>query len=333
MEQVARLANVSVTTVSRVLNNPLTVSKDTRDRVLSVIKSLNYEPNFLGRSLRKTQTNVVLVLVHDVDNPFFSDIIKGVENVANVYDYSVIMANNHGSKEIGNRYFNMLRNHLIDGIILLSSELEAAELDKLADEYPLVQLVEFIEDSKACAIYIDYGQATRELMEVFIADGRKKIAFINTNICPIISTKIKHQAYLACLQKHGLEVLTPEPHPLIEFGYESSYQITQDILKSHPDVDAIFCCSDLIAAGAIAACQQAGRIVPTDVAISGFDNLYYSEINNPTITTVSHDTVNLGLVAMEFIIKMINHQEIETNRHILPHEIIYRQSMLPTTDK
>ena len=326
MEQVARLASVSPATVSRVLNNPETVSLDTRERVLKAIKSLDYEPNYLGRFLRTTQTSLVLVLVHSIDNPFFANIVIGIENIAAVYDYNVLMANNHGSKEIGNRFISMMKNHLIDGIILLSNELEVAELDNLAAEYPLVQVIEYNKKSKADAICIDYYKASRELMDNFVALGRKKIAFINTNEMPIISSDEKYQAYLDCLKENRLPVLTKPPLVLREFGYETSYEITVDLLKKHRDLDAIFTCSDMIAAGACAACHDNGKRVPEDVAVTGFDDIFYAKINSPTITTVSHDTFNLGFTAMNHIIKKINGEKPEENRIILPYEIIYRES-------
>ena len=326
MEQVARLANVSPATVSRVLNNPVTVSLDTRERVLKAIKSLDYEPNFLGRFLRTTQTNIVLVLVHSIDNPFFADIVNGIENIATVYDYNVIMANNHGSKEIGNRFISMMKNHLIDGIILLSNELDVGELDNLAAEYPLVQVIEYNKQSKADAICIDYYKASRELMDNFVALGRRNIAFINTNEMPIISTNEKYQAYLDCLGENGFPILTKPPLSLEEFGYDTSYEITVKLLKKHPQLDAIFTCSDMIAAGACAACQDHGKRVPEDIAISGFDDIFYAKINSPTITTVSHDTFNLGFTAMNHILKKINDEKPENNRIILPYEIIYRES-------
>jgi len=326
MEQVAKLANVSVATVSRVLNNPDTVNEDTRNRVLEVIKNLNYEPNILGRSLRKTQTNVVLVLVHAIDNPFFSEIVNGIENVARVYDYDVIMANNHGSKEIGNRYIGMLKNRLIDGIILLSNELDSKELDNLSSMFPIVQVIEYNKESTACAICIDYYQASKEIIDNFITQGRKKIAFINTNICPIVSTEQKYQAYIDSLKENKLQVVTQNIQPLMEFGFDNGYQITIDLLKRNPDLDAIFTCSDMIASGAIAACKKYKREVPKDIAVSGFDDIFYSRINDTPITTVSHDTFNLGLTAMNIIIKMILHEELQTNRFILPHQVIYRES-------
>ena len=326
MEQVARLANVSTATVSRVLNHPATVSEDTRNRVLDAIKSLDYEPNFLGRFLRTTQTNLVLVLVHAIDNPFFAEIVNGIENIASVYDYNVMMANNHGSKEIGNRYIAMLKNQLIDGIILLSNELEAGELDSIANEYPLVQVIAYNQASTACAICIDYYNASREIMENFVALNRKTIAFINTNESPIISTDDKYQAYYDCLKANNLEIVTKPPLELREFGFQTSYNLTLELLKRHPQLDAIFTCSDMIAAGAISACLDLNRRVPQDVAISGFDDIFYSRINKPSITTVSHDTFNLGLTAMSMILKRINKEELENNRVVLPYEVIYRES-------
>lgn len=188
IKQVAKAAHVSVATVSRVINNPTSVNKETRAKVLQTIKDLNYTPNFIGRSLRKTKTNLILVLVHAIDNPFFAKIISGIESNAHLYNYDVIIANNYGSKELGDRYIQMLRHHYIDGIILLSSELSRNELEAIANEYPLVQVVEYHKLAKANAICIDYYRATYELMENFIHQGKKNIGFISANIRQIIST-------------------------------------------------------------------------------------------------------------------------------------------------
>lgn len=325
MEQVAKIANVSVATVSRVLNNPNSVSPDTRQRVQDVIKKLNYEPNLLGRSLRKTETNLILVLLHAIDNPFFSKIIRGIENIAHIYNYDVIVANNYGDRQLGEHYVDFLRSRLVDGVILLSNEFTAEEMDRLSANYPVVQTIEYNPASQAPAITIDYYQASCDLMEHLISLGRKQIAFINANDRPIISTDEKYRAYVDTLTKYQLPVIT-QATDITTFGYFTAKEKTSDILKSNPKLDGIFACSDLLACGAIDCCLDQGYRVPEDIAVVGFDNIFYSEIFKPSITTISHNSFNLGLKSMEVMLQLINGEKLTTTHLVLPHKMYIRQS-------
>jgi LacI family transcriptional regulator, repressor for deo operon, udp, cdd, tsx, nupC, and nupG len=325
MEQVAKIANVSVATVSRVLNNPNSVSPDTRQRVQDVIKKLNYEPNLLGRSLRKTETNLILVLLHAIDNPFFSKIIRGIENIAHIYNYDVIVANNYGDRQLGEHYVDFLRSRLVDGVILLSSEFTAEELDRLTANYPVVQTIEYNPDSNAPAITIDYYQASCELMEHLISLGKHNIAFLNANDRPIISTDEKFRAYIDTLNKYQLPIITKSTE-IATFGYFTAKDKTNELLKNHPTIDAIFACSDMLACGAIDACLANQLKVPEDVAVVGFDNIAYSEIFKPSITTISHNSFNLGLKSMEVMLQLINGEKLTNHHLILPHKLYIRQS-------
>lgn len=138
IQQVASLARVSVATVSRVINQSANVSEATRQRVELAIQRLNYQPNAMGTFLRKDKTNMILVLVHSVDNPFFSMIIQGIENIAHHNNYNVLICTTYGDREREKHYVKMLRNHYVDGMILISNTLQLDEINDLNQSYPVV---------------------------------------------------------------------------------------------------------------------------------------------------------------------------------------------------
>ena len=220
IQQVASLARVSVATVSRVINQSANVSEATRQRVELAIQRLNYQPNAMGTFLRKDKTNMILVLVHSVDNPFFSMIIQGIENIAHHNNYNVLICTTYGDREREKHYVKMLRNHYVDGMILISNTLQLEEINDLNQSYPVVQTIEYVPGSKAPYFSVDFYKASFELMEHLIATGRRNIAYVHTGSTQIVSNIEKYRAYKDVLNKHGLPVLC-EVSEEYYFGYIS----------------------------------------------------------------------------------------------------------------
>ena len=325
IEQVAKVANVSVATVSRVINNSALVSEKTRKKVEAAIKRLNYEPNFLGRSLRQSETNMILALVHGIDNPFFSQIIRGIENVAHAHGVNVLICTTYGDRIREAHYLEMLRRRYVDGAILLSSCMEAFELDKLDENYPIVQVIENLPESKAISVSIDYYQASAQLMEHLIASGHHNIGFIHTGLQSIVSSTEKFRAYTDVLNNNNLPVLS-ESINFNEFGFESGKKMIGRLLDEHPDIDAVFTASDLVACGVINEIEKRGIRVPEDIAVTGFDNTIYANINKPRITTVDQNSFELGSKAMELLLQKIHGVPLDRLHVQVGHRLIIQGS-------
>lgn len=326
IQQVASLARVSVATVSRVINQSANVSELTRQRVELAIQRLNYQPNAMGTFLRKDKTNMILVLVHSVDNPFFSMIIQGIENIAHHNNYNVLICTTYGDREREKHYVKMLKNHFVDGMILISNTLQLEEINDLNHSFPVVQTIEYVPDSSVPYYSVDFYKASFELMEHLIVSGRKNIAYVHTGSTQIISNIEKYRAYKDALNKHGLPVLC-EASEEYYFGYISGKAVASVLLNENPNIDAFFATSDLTAVGIIDEIRSRNLKIPEDISVVGFDNTIFSSVSQPAITTVELNTYELGCKAMELLLRRIEKPEtMDTTAHILPFHLIIKES-------
>ncbi len=326
IQQVASLAKVSVATVSRVINNSAGVSKKTRFKVEQAIERLKYQPNAMGTFLRKDKTNMILVLVHSVDNPFFSMIIQGIENIAHHNNYNVLICTTYGDRAREQHYVKMLRNHYVDGMILISNTLNLEEINDLNTNYPLVQVIEYLPESKAPYYSVDFYKASYDLMEHLIENGCKNIAYVHTGSTHIISHIEKYRAYQDVLTKHNLPVLS-KTNDEYYFGFISAKSVAALLLDENPQIDGFFATSDLIAIGIIDEINNRNKKVPQDIKVVGFDNTIFSSIYNPAITTVELNTYELGCKSMEYLLNRIEKNDtIIKVDHVLPYQIIVKGS-------
>lgn len=326
IQQVASLAKVSVATVSRVINNSAGVSNKTRQKVEQAIERLKYQPNAMGTFLRKDKTNMILVLVHSVDNPFFSMIIQGIENIAHHNNYNVLICTTYGDRSREQHYVKMLKNHYVDGMILISNTLTLEEINELNTNYPLVQVIEYLPESKAPYYSVDFYQASYDLMEHLIQNGCKNIAYVHTGSTHIISHIEKYRAYVDVLNNHNLPILsiTNEEY---NFGFISAKSVAALLLDENPQIDGFFATSDLIAIGIIDELQTRKKRIPEDIKVVGFDNTIFSSIYNPAITTVELNTYELGCKSMEFLLNKIEKLEKDIKvDHVLPYQLIVKDS-------
>jgi len=326
IQQVASLAKVSVATVSRVINNSAGVSAKTRQKVEQAIERLKYQPNAMGTFLRKDKTNMILVLVHSVDNPFFSMIIQGIENIAHHNNYNVLICTTYGDRAREQHYVKMLKNHYVDGMILISNTLTLEEINELNINYPLVQVIEYLPESKAPYYSVDFYQASYDLMEHLIQNGCRNIAYVHTGSTHIISHMEKYRAYIDVLTKHNLPILS-KTNEEYNFGFISAKSVAALLLDENPHIDGFLATSDLIAIGIIDEIQTRKKRIPEDIKVVGFDNTIFSSIYNPAITTVELNTYELGCKSMEFLLNKIEKLEKDIKvDHVLPYQLIVKDS-------
>jgi LacI family transcriptional regulator, repressor for deo operon, udp, cdd, tsx, nupC, and nupG len=326
IQQVASLAKVSVATVSRVINNSAGVSNKTRQKVEQAIERLKYQPNAMGTFLRKDKTNMILVLVHSVDNPFFSMIIQGIENIAHHNNYNVLICTTYGDRSREQHYVKMLKNHYVDGMILISNTLTLEEINELNINYPLVQVIEYLPESKAPYYSVDFYQASYDLMEHLIQNGCKNIAYVHTGSTHIISHMEKYRAYIDVLTKYNLPILS-KTNEEYNFGFISAKSVAALLLDENPHIDGFLATSDLIAIGIIDEIQTRKKRIPEDIKVVGFDNTIFSSIYNPAITTVELNTYELGCKSMEFLLNKIEKLEKDIKvDHVLPYQLIVKDS-------
>jgi len=324
INDVAKKAGVSVATVSRVINGSTSVSSETLQKVKKAIDELNYKPNLLGRDLRRTRSERVLVLLPNISNPFYSEIVKGIEDVANRNGYSIMLCNTDSDIKREKKYIKMLKSRLADGAILMASEMTCEELTELSMEVPMVQCCEYKEGIPVLHVSIDNETAAYKATRHLVGLGRRRIALIGADN-QFLSSSLREKGYLKALADAGIEH-NPAFIRYGNYGFKSGYRNMKLLLALDERPDAVFCISDLMAIGAIRAAFDEKLKVPEDLAVCGFDNIHFSSMFQPSITTVSQPMYDLGCTSMEALIRMMEGKNTEAPYYFLEHELIIRES-------
>lgn len=326
IQEVAKAAEVSVATVSRVLNNSPSVNPETRERVQEVIERLNYSPNLLGRNLRRSETKMILVLLPSISNPFYSKIVRGIEDVASRNSYNVMLCNTNSDLQKEKVYIDLLRNRLADGMILMASTLDRHELSQIGAQFPVVQCCEYKEGAKVSHVSIDNVEAAYKMTKHLIDLGHKRIGLI-TNSNQYVSSAQREEGYKRALKENNIKL----DSDLIKYGdysFRSGMLAAKEFLVMKEMPTAIFAISDIMAIGVIKELKNNGLRVPEDMAVAGFDNISMASMYDPSLTTVSQHQYGLGGTSMELLLKQIREELKEPQDALLEYELIIRESTL-----
>lgn len=324
MKDVAKLANVSTSTVSRVLTKPEVVQKETREKVLKAIEELNYKPNLVARQFRRNETKIILVVVPNITEQFFSKILKGVDNVASKHGYQVLLCDTGNSIEKEREYINLLHQKQADGIILLTARVGRKELLGIAKQFPIVLACEYMDDVDIPTVSINNVSSARKMTEYLIQLNHRKIAHITGYMSGIIS-RDRLEGYKQALAMNGIDCYPDyiqEGDATIQSGYDQMIKLMS--LELPPT--AVFAHNDEMAIGAISAAKDIGLKVPQDVAIVGFDDLEMAMIIEPKLTTVHQPRYEIGRKAMELLLILIKEEKMKVKKFIMEYELIIRES-------
>ena len=324
IQDVAKLAGVSVATVSRVLNNSSSVTQDTKEIVMGAIKQLNYQPNLLGRNLRRMETRMILVLLPNISNPFYARVVKGIEDVGHKNGYGVMLCNTDSDKYREKKYLELLKNRLSDGVIFMEPELSREDMNELGKMFPVVQCSEYKEGAGVPYVSIDNRAAARIAVNHLISLGHRRIGLITCEN-NVLSTKLREDGYKLALQEGGIE-FDPQLVGYGDYGFKSGLRAAKQLINSPDRPTALFVISDIMAIGAMSAIKQAGLRVPEDIAIMGFDNISYSTMCDPQLSTISQPKYDLGCTAMNLLLKIIKGSLKDNTNIILEHELKIRGS-------
>ncbi len=324
IKDVAKAAGVSVATVSRVLNGSANVSEAAAEAVNKTIKELHYSPNFLGRNLRKRETNVILVIQPASVHSLYAEIVAGMQEGALRHGYDIISSTTNGLSEIEHRQMNMLYNRTVDGAVLLGTHSDAETLNKLAQNYDIALCCEGVDGANVLTVTVNDEQAGYDAVCALIKKGHKKIAIISTDSQALSSIQ-RYDGYIRALKEHNIPVRE-------EFIYKGNYDYDngEKAIKQFMALDdkptAVFAVSDLLAIAAINASYDMGIEVGKDVAIMGFDNISISDMFIPSVSTVSQPCKEMGIFTIEKLISNISSNEKDTKHYSIPHEVILRAS-------
>jgi LacI family repressor for deo operon, udp, cdd, tsx, nupC, and nupG len=325
---VAKLAGVSRSTVSRVLNNSPRVDQETRRKVFKAIEQLNYEPSAAARNLRKQETRLIAVLVPDISNPFFSRLLEGMEGAAIQHGYKIILCitGEDAGREL--QYMRLIERKQVDGMILTALRNPLEVIQPFLQYGPIVFANEYLDHDPLPSVAIDNIASSRMVMEHFIALGHRRIAFINGPE-HIIICRDRRIGYVHALEHAGI----PVDEALIreaDYSMNGGDRCTETLLMLTSPPTAIFAANDTMAVGVLKALKRHGMNIPEDVAVAGFDNNPFSTVVEPNVTTVDQPINEMGDQAMQLLLQWIDKGEepVESRRIVLETSLCIRQSSI-----
>lgn len=331
IKEVARMAGVSIATVSRCVNNPEKVTEKTRLKVQKAILETGYSPNTLAQSFRRGRTNLVMVVLPSIGDPFFTDVMRGIRTAAKAKGYSVVIEETQFNTMTADEIGAMLVSKQTDGIILLASmspfgtEILSA---KSRRRLPIVIGCETISPELAefPSVHIDNVAAAKEATNYLISQGHRRIAMIYGQASSLL-TKDREYGYRAAMKQARLAI---EEGWVVEgeLSIEGAIRATRKLLNHQHRPTAVFCANDEMAIGCLHAVKSAGLHVPDDISVIGFDDIRYAEVTDPPLTTIGQPAEEIGERVMYRLCREIEDgRNGETTPEIVPHELIVRQSV------
>lgn len=325
IQDVAKTAGVSVSTVSRVLNEKDDVSPTTYEKVRSVISELGYTSSLAARSMRSRQTNVIGLVVPDVEQPFSIEVMKGVNHAIAQLEYDLIVYTNcnikkYTSTDQQRHYVALLNNSITDGVIVVTPVATS-----FAMSAPIVAIDPNNENPNCPAIIATNREGSLAVMKYLIGLGHRRIGFIGGRT-DLQSALRRQQGYLDGLEYAGIPI-DPDLMQVGDFTVESGYFHAQQLLASTGRPTAIFAANDQSAFGAITAAQEMGMKIPDDLSVVGFDDIPEAAHYLPGgLTTVNQSVLQMGLVAVEMLVKLIKGETLDKLTTKIPTQLIIRGS-------
>jgi LacI family transcriptional regulator len=330
MRQIAERAEVSIGTVSHVINGTATVREKLRLRVLEAIRSLGYQPSQLGRGLRRNQTSMIGIIIPDITNPFFPGVVRGVEDVAYQRSYRIVLCNTDNDPHKETSYFNELRSYRPAGLLVIPSAEShiGTQLRATSASGPPVVCIDRRPsgwDGDVVVVANEAGSytATRYLLRM----GHRRLAVI-TGPKHLANAVERLKGFRRALSEERISI-QPEYIQEARFDRDSGYKAALHLLRMLPRPTAIFACNDLMALGVLLAAREMNVSCPEELSVVGFDNLDFAEFTAPALTTVHQSGYQLGATAARLLLERIDGSKQRPKRVVLPTELKIRHSALP----
>lgn len=326
---VAREAGVSMATVSRVVNNNPNVKPQTRKKVYEAIERLGYRPNAVARGLASKKTTTVGVVIPDIANANFAEVARGIEDIANMYHYNIILCNADKRKEKEIRVINTLLEKQVDGLLFMGGVVTDEHIQAFnTSNVPIVLCATTDEKGTMPSVDIDHETAAYDAVRKLIDEGHTRIAMISGTLQDPANGFARYQGYKRALEESGIAF----DESLVRVGnyrYESGIEAVQYFLELEERPTAVFAATDEMAIGAIHGIQDAGLTVPGDISVIGVDNIRLASMVRPLLTTVAQPMYDIGAVSMRLLTKLMKKENVEQARVTLHHELIVRNSVAP----
>lgn len=322
IEDIAKLANTSVATVSRVINNDMHVSPATRKRVQKVIAENDYRPNFAGKNLRQNKTYQLLAVLPTITNPFFSRVIEGLSDTADQNGYSLTFVVSDRDVKKEKSYLDRLMSKVVDGMVLFYPSIDAKTIESYSKNYPVV-CIGTTGTSKVSRAGINDFEAAREAIDYLIGLGHRRIALLS-DMQPLAFNAERERGCRAAMSGAGLEL--PEDMILRCSGKKNAAELVEELMKRPDPPTAVFSFSDTYAIPALKHLTDLGFKVGEEIDIMGFDNIEFAQFVTPSLTTVSQPGYQLGESAFKLLLEKMEDINTISKEIVFPHEIVIRDS-------
>lgn len=333
IKDIAKIAGVAPSTVSRVLNNRPDVNEDTREKILKIMDEYNYIPNNSARNLKIIESNTIGVLVKGIYNPFFSKIIQSIEEKIREKGYSMTLNYNYDDSNDIETAIELIKEKRLKGLVCLGGNFDDLDIEQIQSlSTPIVvassNIIEKKNRKALSSVTIDNEKAAFEAVDYLCSLGHEKIGIITTGESDRSIGRLRTSGYKKALEKHCIE-FDPKLLEIGEYTFDSGYDAMNKLLDKNLGLTALFATSDIMAIGAAKAVLSKGLSVPDDISIIGFDDIEYTSYFHPSLTTIKQPQEDIGHESVRILFEIL--QEKKTHRHIiLETELVARDSCKAT---
>lgn len=326
IKDVAKLAGVSISTVSRVMNNSKPVSPEAKRKVLDAINKLDFKPNELARSLVMRKSNLVGVIVSDLGIEYMAQLVRGAEEIGRVYKYDILLSSSYGSEDAINNAIDFLATKQVEGLVIISESLSDESLLKLREaKIPFVLLDKYYSSKNLHTVKIDYEKEEYKLIKYLLDSGHENVLLLETKDDNIVK-KAKLEGYRKAIEENKKKSFVIEIDGLTS---NDGYNIGKEVINlcKKNKISAVACENDEVAIGFIDYCADNGINVPNDLTVTGFGDRSIASIYRPNLTTVAIPYYDIGAIAIRALIKRIKDEDdILTEDWIIDANLKIRQS-------
>ena len=327
---VAKQAGVSKTTVSRVINNQGPIKESTREKIISAMKSLDYSPNYFAKGLRTNSTRTIGIVVPDITNSFYTEMLRGIEDITGSEDFMNILCSTNERADRQLWYLQNLANRSIDGLIMCTWSKEKENINylkKIGEKIPIIFMDYIMKSDLVSYVITDGFNSSRFATDYLIRLGKKRIGYI-MGFSRFSAGYERFLGYKAALKDNNINL---DPSIIFEGEYhkQSGYEAAEAFMKLSNPPDTIMTASDIMAIGAILYLKEQGIRIPEDVCVIGYDNMEMCTLVDPPLTTVAQPIRELGKVAAEILINSIKDNTFPRSHIVLDNTLIIRRSLDP----
>ena len=325
IEDVAKHAGVSDATVSRVLSNKPHVRDEVRQRVLVAVAELGYQPSRVARSLRAQRSKTIGLIISDIQNPFFTALVRAVEDVANANQHAIFLCNTDEDIEKEKVYIDLMQSEHVAGVLITPTRETGGSAKKLIDaNIPVVVMDRYISDADVDTVVVDNVRGAYSVVQHLIEMGHRRIGAV-IGAAAITTGRERMEGYVQALVKNGLPVL-PELMQANRPNQLWGYKLTEKILALPEPPTALFTGNVLLTIGALRAISDRSLVIPRDIAVAAYDETDWASLIVPALTTVEQPTYEVGKVAAELLLKRIQDNTRPRQKIMLQTRLHIRQS-------